>query len=195
MIMPDFKILISLIAVALSLVAYVPYLKDTFTGKTTPHIYTWFIWGFVTAIAYALQVSGGAGAGSWVTLGAVIIAFVIFACGLRNGKKDITKSDTLFFILALIALLFWLLAKQPIISVILVTVIDLFGFAPTIRKSWNKPYSETLFTYQLNAFRHGLSVLALQKYSILTWLYPISWALTNLIFSIILIVRRRQVKK
>jgi hypothetical protein len=142
-----------------------------------------------------LQVSGGAGAGSWVTLGAVIIAFVIFACGLRNGKKDITKSDTLFFILALIALLFWLLAKQPIISVILVTVIDLFGFAPTIRKSWNKPYSETLFTYQLNAFRHGLSVLALQKYSILTWLYPISWALANLIFSIILIVRRRQVKK
>jgi hypothetical protein len=195
MIMPDFKILISLIAVALSLIAYVPYLKDTFTGKTTPHIYTWFIWGFVTAIAYALQVSGGAGAGSWVTLGAVIIAFVIFACGLRNGKKDITKSDTLFFILALIALLFWLLAKQPIISVILVTVIDLFGFAPTIRKSWNKPYSETLFTYQLNAFRHGLSVLALQKYSILTWLYPISWALANLIFSIILIVRRRQVKK
>lgn len=193
--MPDFKILISLIAVALSLIAYVPYLKDTFTGKTTPHIYTWFIWGFVTAIAYALQVSGGAGAGSWVTLGAVIIAFVIFACGLRNGKKDITKSDTLFFILALIALLFWLLAKQPIISVILVTVIDLFGFAPTIRKSWNKPYSETLFTYQLNAFRHGLSVLALQKYSILTWLYPISWALANLIFSIILIVRRRQVKK
>ena len=189
----EIKTLISLIAVILTIAGYVPYLMDTFKGKTTPHIYTWFIWGTVTAIAYALQVSGGAGVGSWVTLAVAIIAYIIFAVGLRGGKKDITWSDTVFFILSILAIFLWLVAKQPILSVILVSTIDLLGFIPTIRKSWHKPYSETLFTYELNAFRHGLSLFALQQYSIVTWLYPASWALANALYSLMLIARRKAI--
>jgi uncharacterized protein with PQ loop repeat len=146
----DYKTVISIIAVILTFVGYIPYLKDTFSGKTTPHIYTWFIWGFVTAIAYGLQVSAGAGVGSWVTLAVVIISAIIFLSGLKNGKKDIKTINTVFLILSFVALILWLIAKQPIMSVILVSTIDLLGFVPTIRKSWNKPYSETLFSYQLN---------------------------------------------
>ena len=193
--MDNIKTIISLVAVGLTIVGYIPYLRDTIKGKTTPHIYTWFIWGTVTAIAYALQVAGGAGVGSWVTLAVAIIAFVIFAFGLRNGKKDITRSDTVFFALSLLAIFLWLVAKQPILSVILVSTIDMLGFIPTIRKSWHKPYSETLFTYELNAFRHGLSLFALQQYSIVTWLYPASWALANALYSLMLIYRRKTISK
>lgn len=189
--MPDIKAFISLIAVSLTVVGYVPYLRDTFKKKTTPHVYTWFIWGTVTAIAYALQVNGGAGVGSWVTLSVAIIAYIIFAFGLRAGSKDITFSDTVFFILSLIAIFLWLVAKRPVLSVMLVSMIDILGFVPTIRKSWSKPYSETLFTYELNAFRHGLSVFALQQYSIVTWLYPVSWAFANALFSLMIVFRRR----
>lgn len=181
-------------AVFLTILGYIPYLRDTFTGKTTPHIYTWFIWGLVTAIAYALQVSDGAGVGSWVTLVVAIISFIIFGVGLINGKRDITRSDTVFFILSFIALYFWLIAKQPILSILLVSTIDMLGFIPTIRKSWHKPRSETLFTYQLNAFRHGLSFFALQNYTIITWLYPITWSLANFLFSLMLIIRRKQLR-
>mgnify|MGYP001605552498 CR=1 FL=1 len=192
--MPEIKTVISLAAVFLTILGYIPYLRNTFAGKTTPHIYTWFIWGLVTAIAYVLQVSGGAGVGSWVTLVVAIISFIIFGVGLINGKKDITKSDTVFFILSFIALYFWLIAKQPILSIILVSTIDMLGFIPTIRKSWNKPHSETLFTYELNAFRHGLSFFALQNYTIITWLYPITWSLANFLFSLMLIIRRKQLR-
>lgn len=193
--MSDIKTIISIIAVALTFIGYIPYLRDTFSGKTTPHVYTWFIWGFATAIAYALQVSGGAGVGSWVTLAVVIISVIIFILGLRNGKKDITKLDTIFLILSFVSLFLWLVAKQPILSVILISSVDILGFVPTIRKSWNKPYSETLFSYQLNAFRHGISILALQQYSIVTWLYPVTWTIANGLFSLMLIVRRKQIKK
>jgi hypothetical protein len=191
----DYKVIISTVAVILAFVGYIPYLRDTINGKTTPHVYTWFVWGFVTAIAFALQVSGGAGVGAWITFAVVFVSFIIFILGLRHGKKDITKSDTVFLFLSLVALVLWLLAKQPVLSVILVATIDMLGFVPTIRKSWNKPYSETLFTYEINSFRHGLSLFALQQYSIVTWLYPASWTLANILFSIMLIVRRHQVKK
>ena len=86
------KYLIGVIAVLLTFVGYVPYIRDTIKGKTKPHVYSWFLWGFVTIIAFALQVSGNAGIGSLVTLAAALVSFVIFALGLRNGKKDITKA-------------------------------------------------------------------------------------------------------
>ena len=186
------KYLIGVIAVLLTFVGYVPYIRDTIKGKTKPHGYSWFLWGFVTIIAFALQVSGNAGIGSLVTLAAALVSFVIFALGLRNGKKDITKADTAFFIAALIAIVIWVFAKQPVLSVILISTIEMLGFVPTVRKSWNKPHSETLFTYALNAFRHGLSIFALQRYSIVTWLYPVTWTLANGLFSIILLIRRRK---
>lgn len=193
--MQDTKTIISLVAVFLTLVGYIPYFSDIVKRKTTPHVYTWFIWGSVTAIAYALQVSAGAGVGSWVTLAVALIAYIIFAFGLRNRNTDITRSDTVFFILSLVAISLWLVAKQPVLSVILVSSIDMLGFIPTIRKSWNKPHSETLFTYELSAFRHGLSLFALQQYSIVTWLYPLSWAIANALFSVMLIVRRKVILK
>jgi|SRR3989344_839620 len=193
--MPDIKTVISLIAVLLTFIAYVPYIRDTLKGKTTPHVYTWFIWALVTAIAFGLQVSAGAGVGSWVTFAVVLACSTVFILGLRNGKKNITKVDTMFLFLSFIALFFWLIAKQPVLSIILVSLIDMLGFIPTIRKSWNKPYSETLLSYEINTFRHGISILALQQYNIVTWLYPVTWTIANGLFSLMLIVRRRQVRK
>jgi len=191
--MTDIKTIIGIITVVLSIVAYFPYLKDIFKGKTKPHIYSWFIWGLLTSIIFGLQISAGAGAGSWVTLTVAILSFVVFFLGLRQGNKDITKTDKVFLFLAIIALLLWLVAKKPTLSVILAVSIDIFGFAPTIRKSWHSPFSETLLTYQLNAFRHGLSLLALQQYNLITWLNPVVWTLANGLFSLMLVLRRRQV--
>lgn len=190
--MLEIKTLFTIVAVLLAVIGYIPYFRDILRGKTTPHIYTWFIWGFMTLIVFALQKSFGGGVGSWVSLAVVIISILVFILGLKKGKKDITKIDTLFFLLALVALLLWLVAKQPVMSTVLISSIDMLGFAPTIRKSWNKPYSETLFTYEIGAFRHGLAFLALQQYNIVTWLNPVCWVTANTLFSIILFVRRKK---
>ncbi len=186
------KSLIGIIAVILTFVGYVPYIKDTIKGVTKPHVYSWFLWGFVTLIAFALQLSGKGGVGSFVTLAAALVSFLIFGLGMRNGNKDISKTDTYFFVAAFIAVVIWLFAKQPIISVILISLIDMLGFAPTIRKSWNHPFSETLLTYSMNTFRHSLGIVALQQYSIVTCLYPITWVLANGLFATMLGIRRKQ---
>lgn len=193
--MPEIKVVIGLIASILVIVGYIPYLHDVIKGKTMPHVYSWFIWSLETAIIYALQVSAGAGPGSWVTLTVVIVSILVFLLGLRHGKKMITLTDTIFFILSFVAIFLWLVVKQPILSAILVTTIDMLGFVPTIRKSWNRPHSETLFSYELGTFRHGLSIFALQNYSIITWLNPVAWTIANGLFSIVLIIRRKQVGK
>ncbi|HEY4964023.1 MAG TPA: hypothetical protein VIH90_04980 [Candidatus Saccharimonadales bacterium] len=182
---------IGVIAVVLSFVAYVPYIRDILKGKTKPHIYSWFVWGFLTTIIFALQVKGNGGPGAWVTLSAGVFSFIVFFLGLKHGDKNITKSDTVFFIAALVATGIWMFAKQPALSVILLVSIDMIGFIPTIRKSWKKPHEETLFLWSLNGFRHGLSILALRQYSILTVLYPAVWTAANILFSLMLVIRRK----
>ncbi len=188
------KELIGIIAVVLTFVGYVPYIRDTIKGKTKPHIYTWFVWGLVTAIAFGLQLSDQAGAGAYVTLAAALVCFVIFFFGLKQDKaeRDITTSDTVFLIFSLIALLLWLFAKQPVLSVILLSVLDMLGFVPTIRKSWMKPQQETLSSYATNTFRFGLAIFALENYTLITALYPITWIIANGLFAVFLVVRRKQ---
>ncbi|MFZ2985872.1 MAG: hypothetical protein WA083_04095 [Candidatus Moraniibacteriota bacterium] len=188
----NYKIIISLIAVALSFVGYGIYIRDVLRKKTIPHSFTFFIWGLTSSIIWALQVYGGAGVGAWVTLSVALICIFIFFLSLKYGEKNITLLDIVFLLISLLALILWFFAKMPIWSMILLTAIEFFGFAPTIRKSWNKPQEESLLTWEITAFRHGLSIFALQSFNVLTLLYPVVWVFVNLLFSIFLIVRRRQ---
>lgn len=188
------KNIISFIAIILTFVGYAPYIRDTFIGKTKPHIFSWLIWVITTSIIYALQVSAGAGPGSWVTLAVVIVLLIVLLLGLKNGNKNIKSIDIVFLLLALVSIPIWLIIKQPILSIILLSTIEMIGFLPTIRKSWNDPYSETLSLYTITTFRHGLSIFALAEYNIITWLFPVTWVFANAFFSAILIIRREKFK-
>lgn len=192
--MYEVKNLLGIIATFLVFVGYFPYLRDIIKGKTKPHLYSWFLWAFVTAIAFGLQFSAGAGSGSFVTLAAAIMCVAVIVLGLlQKSKIKIIKVDTVFLILAFIALGLWLIAKQPVLSVILATIIDLLAFVPTIRKTWDNPHTETMSFYFLNALRFGLAVIALQKYNIVTTLYPVSWLITDAAFALMLAMRRKQI--
>lgn len=184
---------IGVIAILLTFIGYIPYTRDIVKGKTKPHIYSWFMWGFVTSIVFALQMTDNAGIGAFVTLTAALLCFLVIFLGKKYGSmSQITTSDTMFLILAFITLAVWLIAKQPVISVILATSIDILAFAPTVRKSWTEPYSETVSFYWINTLRFGLAAISLNHYSILTALYPISWMMINGLFAAYLIIRRKQ---
>jgi len=185
------KNITGIIAIVLTFIAYAPYFRDLLKGKTKPHIFSWFIWAIVTSIIYALQVSAGAGLGSLVTLAVAVISLLIFILGFKNGNKNIKKIDIVFLVLALLAIPLWLVIDQPVLSIILLSTIDMLGFAPTVRKSWDDPYSETLSLYTITTFRHGLSIFALANYNIVTLLFPTTWVIANALFSIMLIVRRK----
>ncbi len=190
------KTILGYVATLLVFIGYIPYIKDVVAGKTKPHIYSWILWGLVTAIAFALQYSAGAGSGSFVTLAAALMCGVVIVLSLKaKSQVKIVLIDTVFLLLAFLAIALWLVAKQPVLSAVLVTAIDVLGFLPTVRKSWHEPESETVSFYFLNTARFMLSVVALQSYSIVTTLYPVSWLLINFCFGFLLIVRKRMLRE
>lgn len=190
----EYKAFISAVVVMMVFIAYIPYFRDIFRGKTVPHTFTWLVWTLAVGTTCALQVAGGAGVGAWMTAVLAVVCLVIFVLSFWYGTKNITKLDIFFLILALASLGLWLVADQPILSVILVVATDIFGLAPTIRKSWHEPFSETLLMYQITTVRHALSIFALEEFNMLTTLYPVMWVLANAAFSAMLMIRRAQVR-
>lgn len=186
------KQILSAIAVALTFIAYIPYFRDILRGKTHPHIYSWSLWGLLTVLIVALQIKGGAGSATYVTAAAGLMCLGVIILSLKSGRKYITLSDTVVAILALLAIGFWLFAKQPVISLILVIVADLLAFIPTVRKSWDKPHTETLSLYITNSLRFTLATLAVEKFTFLSAAWLVAWALGNTLFSVMLIIRRKQ---
>lgn len=189
------KEILSAIAVALTFLAYIPYYRDIIKGKTHPHIYSWTLWCLLTILIVALQIKGGAGPATWITAAAGLLCVGVIVLSLKNGKRDITRSDTAVAILSLIAMGFWLIADQPVVSIVLVVIADLLAFVPTVRKSWNKPHTETLSLYVNNTIRFAIAVAAVKSYTLLAVLWPAAWVVANGLFSTMLIVRRKQTKK
>jgi uncharacterized protein with PQ loop repeat len=190
-----FKEVIGAIAVVLTFAAYIPYYRDILKGKTRPHIYSWSLWGLLTILLVALQIKGGAGPATWVTAAAGLLCVGVVVLSLKNGKRDITTSDTIVAILSLLAIGFWLIADQPLVSMILATLADLLAFIPTVRKSYRDPYSETLSLYITNALRFCLALLAVEHYSYLSSSWIVAWIISNALLAILLAVRRRQLAK
>lgn len=187
-----YKELLAVIATILSIISYIPYIRDIIKGKTKPHAFSWLVWATLVAIGFFGQIADNAGPGAWVIGSTAILCFIVFLFSLKRGEKNITFLDWLSLVSAGIAILFWVLTKEPLLSVILVTIIDAIGFIPTFRKSYIKPNEETLSTYNLSVVKYILSIIALKNYSILTVLFPASLVLTNGLFVGMLLIRRKQ---
>jgi len=191
----DYKAALSLVAIAIGIVGYVPYFRDIFGNKTKPHAFSWLVWGVLTAIAFAGQITANGGAGAWVTGFTALVCFVIFALALIKGTKEFPLTDWLCLAGCVISLILWALTNDPLTAIILVTIIDMLGFLPTFRKTYLQPQTETTFTYTMSGIKFFIAILALREYSVTTVLYPLSLVITNLVFVIMVKVRRTQLSK
>lgn len=189
------KTFLGITATLLALYSYIPYFRDIFAGKTKPHALSWFVWFLLTAIAFVAQIKDNGGAGAWVTGFTAIVAFAIFIAAIARGEKNITKSDWLCLVGSFLAMGLWAITDSPLTAVILITVIDALGFAPTFRKAFRRPQEETMITFALSAIKFVIAIAALSNYSTVTVLYPASLVLMNGLFVAMLIIRRKQLGK
>lgn len=182
------------IAIILSLVGYIPYLRDVFGGKTKPHAFSWIVWTVITFIVGIAQLAAGAGWGTVHNLVTGIICLVIVFFALRNKDKDIKRIDVYLFCAALTAIPLWVVTKNPTYSIIMITVIDILAFIPTLRKTWHDPASETLISYVLAGIKYCVAIVAISVYGLSTLLYPIALIVMNVAIVSIIVLRHGTAK-
>ncbi len=185
----------AIIAVLLTILGNVPYIRDVLRGKVQPHAYTWFVWSLVSGIVLFGQIVKGAGVGALPTAVGELFTISIFFLSLRNGFKHVTKTDLIFLGMALVGISLWLFTKDPTLSVIIAVLIDFIAFVPTLRKAWREPGTENVTLYGANVMRHILILASLQTYNIVTMLHSIAMFATNLVMSLILLIAQNRRNK
>lgn len=190
-----FHQVIGLLAVLIGGAGTLHYYWGIFKRQIKPHMLTWMIWALTTWIVGIAQYFDGGGVGSYVTLLSGAVATCTACLSLKFGDRDIKRSDWISFLLALLAILLWMVTNNALTAVLLVTAIDLFGFYPSFRKGYVKPWDEGAFLFGAISIKFLLTFFALENITLITGLYPMALFVINAVFVGMLMVRRRIVTK
>ncbi|MEW7986979.1 MAG: hypothetical protein ACH255_00500 [Candidatus Thiodiazotropha sp.] len=189
------KEFISGLAIAVTFIAFFPYISSILAGRTKPHVFSWVIWGSTTFIVFLAQLEDGGGVGAWpIGISGLITLYIAFLAYRKKSDITITNMDWAFFTTAMASIPIWYFTSDPTWAVILLTSIDVIGFGPTARKAFIHPYDEDLRFFVLFALRNLLVVMALERYTIATLLFPAVIATVCLFFVLLIVYRRRTIQ-
>jgi hypothetical protein len=188
----DLKTFFALLATTIGAIAYIPYFKDVISHKTQPHPFTWLIFAITQATAAGIIWQDGGDKGSLLLVIGAVLTIIILLLSLPNSKKIITKSDMLVLAFALVAIVIWRLLENPLLAILLLSIIDASGYIPTFRKSYLNPRNETISLWAAFAVADIFAILALGNYSLITLSFLVTITSANIALVIFLMIRRKQ---
>lgn len=188
----SYKILFAILASLIALVSYTVYIHDIVRGTTKPHVISWFVWAVLEGIISVAQVVSHGGAGSFVAGFTSVMCLVIFFLTLFKSTIVITRFDWACLAAAVLGISIWYFSHEPLFAVIIAAAADCAGFLPTYRKAFYKPFEETALMYFLSAVKYLLTLAALNTYSLVTGLSPVTLIVENALFCLMIFVRRKQ---
>jgi hypothetical protein len=189
------QVIFGLIAGAISLAAFVPYIITSVRGKTRPNRATWFIWSVLGLILLASYYAVGARDTIWLMVGNQIGFFATLAVSMRYGEGGWTKLDKGCIVGAGLGLVAWLVFNSPLMALIMSIIMDFIGGIPTIRKAYHDPGSENRMTWFLFSAGNVFNLIAIgNDWTIPIAGYPVYMFLISSLILGILILRQDQLK-
>jgi hypothetical protein len=190
----DYHKLFGALSAAIQLLCFLPYIRDIFRQKVKPHAFTWLIWGIMSVIIFAIQISEGAGAGTWLLVVCATLSLLIAFLAVKYGTTQADRLDWVFLAACILTIPLWLWLDQAFASMLMLWAINFVAFWPTIRKAWRLPHDESVQLFFLGGVSAALAVLAVESREFLTLFYPCWLALSNFGFIAMLLFRRAKVK-
>ncbi len=188
----DYKIVLTGIGIVIGLVSYGFYFYGIYRGKTKPHVFTWFVWTILNGIVFFAQIYKGGGFGSWIVGVNALSCLAVTIAAIIYGEKHITRADWFSFFGALSGIALWLITKNPLLAVILSSVVDIFAIIPTFRKSYYKPQEENALAFTFDTIKFALSLFALKSFNLTTVFYPASVVLIDSVLVLMILIRRKK---
>ena len=179
------------LAVLAAIISYASYIIGIIRKKAKPHLFSWLIWGMITSITFSAQYSDEAGPGAWSTGLSSICLLGIALLAIWYGEDERTRSDWIAFLSTTFAIPLWCITNDPLWSILLVTLIDIVAYFPTLRKSYVKPHEEIMIKYIFTVLKYAASIVSINKYSLVTVLYPAISLFMDLLMVCLLILRRK----
>lgn len=179
---------------AVGIPSFVIYYKHEVLGSISPHPITWLIW-FVTQVAATVGMwIGGGGYGMYYYVFYSFTILLIFCTTLyMNRGMDVVLKDVICLVVCTVGIAIWAIFDNPVLGVVILTLVDVYAFYPTYRKSFYKPWSESMWGWGLSVPIYIFSMLAMSEYNPLTIIYPVGMLLCTIILMVLLHIRRKSI--
>jgi len=181
------------ISILMALFGTIPYIKDTLKGKTKPNRVSWLMWSVAPLIGVGAALS--AGAEFWPMLRILftgIMPLIVFIVTFMAPKAywKLEVFDYLCGFCSVVAILIWLVIDEPVLAILVAATADGFAFAPTIKKAWTNPETETLSLYVVGAASMLLIFPSIPELSIENLAFPVYLLIGHITMISIIKVRR-----
>lgn len=167
------KATFGILALAINLIGYIPYVHDILRHKVMPQRVTWGIWSILSTIAFANQVINGGGWSVWFFGSSALMTTMVFVLSINRGVGGASRLDKIMLAAAALLLVYWLTLHDTRLSTIFVILIDIVGAIPTVLKAYRRPDTESYPQWVMAAIGGFFSVLAIEKADYILFLYPL----------------------
>ena len=187
------RTVLSIVGPLIAALGFLPYLKETISGKVRPRIASWASWTLVTGIATIAALSEHAYTSAFLTGIATVIEGSILIMALRKGDYDYNWIDGTSQAISLVGIVAWLTTSNAAWAIIFNIIADFFGAVPTFYHSWIAPHDESWKPFILSGIGASVSFLAVQEIGFVTAGFPIYLALVGYALGLNIYFRQKQV--
>ncbi len=183
---------LGLIAGVLSVITYVPYLRDIFRLKTKPERATWFIWAVLSGIAFFSQMAKGATDSLWLVGVQTLGVIVVFVLSIRYGVGGFVRRDMIALGAAGLGLVLWFYTSEAAYALLIAIAIDAIGASLTVLKAYRDPESETLSTWVLSGTAGIFATFAVGSFDYILLAFPVYVIIINYAVALAMVLGRRR---
>lgn len=186
------ELIFALISTGIYLIGAIPLWRDIIRTRTIPHPFTYTVWLILVWFNVYVLLWG------WEVYSLIPTTLMVFSLvfgtiwGIRWIRKIfINWFDYLCIFLSVVLIIYWVIERNTLNTVILTVAIDILAFLPTFKKWWLQPWTESILVYFMSAVGQVFTILSLSQIhnleSSLFWWYLF---FANLTFFVMVFFRR-----
>ncbi|MBX4191016.1 hypothetical protein KW794_02925 [Candidatus Saccharibacteria bacterium] len=178
----------------LNLLAEIPAVRAIFAGTNKPERGTWWMWFILSFISLFGQIAGGAHWSAILSFTSTIVGGLIAVLSIKYGYGRFHFRDGLGITIAIIGGVYSLIVHDPLIAVVVVTLIEIIAAGLTVYKTWYAPFTENFLSWRISLIGTMCGVLAVGQYRPVIYLPPLTNFIINLTMVTLITSRRPKVK-
>ena len=171
----------------MALITYLIYGWSIVVGKTRPHRTTRFVLLLITSLGVASLFAGQDRVAIWLIGVCAVGALVIFLLSLKYGMGGWAKIDIACLIIAIIGIVVWQVTDSPVLGLYASVLADFVGMFPALIKTYRLPHTEYYLSYIFDISAALFTLLAIQKWEVQGFAYPLYIFIINSIMLILII--------
>lgn len=167
-----------LAAGVVSIIGYIPYIRDVLKSKTRPDRASWLIWTAQYSVLFATQVAHGATHSLWLVAMQLVGIIAVAMLSIKYGIGRIGRNNALLLASVGMGLVLWYILNDAAIALFIALAIEWVGVILTAVKAYKYPGTETVLFWALTGTAGIFGALAVgPTTNYILFAYPVALVL------------------